>query len=89
MARQSVEARNIASLAERRGIGQVERPAPPQELTREEAVVWTMVTCRMAPDHFPEETHPLLVQFARCVLTLRKLAEARGKIEVAKSQGRS
>ena len=50
------------------------RPAPPGELTREEAVEWRAVVDRLPPDWFPRESHQLLVQYCRHVVKARVVA---------------
>jgi hypothetical protein len=43
----------------------IEHPAPPQELTQEEAAIWRSIVDRMPPDYFPVPTHPMLVNLCR------------------------
>src|SRR6516164_1552072 len=43
----------------------VQHPAPPAELTAEEAACWTNIVNRMPPDYFPPPTWPLLVNLCR------------------------
>lgn len=42
-----------------------EHPAPPAELTEEEAACWTNIVSRMPPDYFAPPTWPLLVNLCR------------------------
>jgi len=53
----------------------VERPRCPHDLNDEEAEIWAAVVNRLPADWFPEETHPLLVQYCRSVIQARRVAE--------------
>ena len=53
----------------------IERPDPPADLTPEQAHEWQSVVNRMPADWFPRETHALLVQFCRHVVSARRIAE--------------
>jgi hypothetical protein len=50
------------------------RPEPPDELTAEEAVEWSVVVNRLPADWFPDESHQLLVQYCRHVVRARDIA---------------
>src|SRR5580765_3052081 len=63
------------SVIPRSAIEAVRRPDVPDELDREEAVVWRDVVNRMPAEWFPTETHPLLVQYCRHTITARRVAE--------------
>jgi hypothetical protein len=52
-----------------------ERPAPPDDLTVEQAVEWQQVVNRLAADWFTRETHGLLVQYCRHVVAARRVAQ--------------
>jgi hypothetical protein len=52
----------------------VERPAPPDYLTQEQAEEWRAVVERMPADWFSRETHALLAQYARHVVNARQVA---------------
>ncbi|MGE3296724.1 MAG: hypothetical protein AB7I68_05175 [Porticoccaceae bacterium] len=51
------------------------RPDPPAELTDEQAREWVEVVNRLPADHFPRETHGLLVQYCRHVVASRRVAK--------------
>jgi hypothetical protein len=51
-----------------------ERPAPPDELTREEAEEWRAIASRMPHDWFMREIHPLLAECCRHIVRVRDLA---------------
>jgi len=57
---------NVTSLA---------RPEPPADLTPEQADEWWAVVERMPADWFPRETHGLLSQYCRHVVTARRVAQ--------------
>jgi hypothetical protein len=50
------------------------RPAPPEDLTKDEKAEWVAVVTRLPMDYFPRELHPLLADFCRRVVRLRVLA---------------
>lgn len=56
------------------GIGAVERPRPPQELTDEQADEWIAVVNRLPAEWFGRETQGLLAQYCRHVVASRKVA---------------
>jgi hypothetical protein len=51
-----------------------ERPAPPEDLTDEEAVEWRAIASRMPHDWFTGENHPLLAEYCRHIVRARDLA---------------
>jgi hypothetical protein len=53
----------------------IERPAPPDELTDEQASEWRAVVERMPADWFPRETWPLLIQYCRHVVTAKRVQQ--------------
>ena len=53
--------------------GKPARPAAPDCLTTDQAEVWQSVVKAMPPDWFGRETHPLLQQFCRHVVTAREV----------------
>lgn len=57
---------NVSSLA---------RPEPPSELTSEQSGEWWAIVDRMPADWFPRETHGLLAQYCRHVVTARRVAQ--------------
>jgi hypothetical protein len=62
----SAEAQLTPSVAELRGDA---RPEPPEDLTEEQAVEWRAVVDRLPTDWFSRETHGLLSQYVRHVVT--------------------
>jgi hypothetical protein len=52
-----------------------ERPAPPEELTEEEAAEWRAIAGRMPADWFTRENHPLLAEYCRHIVRARDLAK--------------
>lgn len=51
------------------------RPKAPAELTEEQANEWTAVVDRMPAEWFPRETHSLLAQYCRHVVSARHIAQ--------------
>jgi len=64
-------------------VSRMDRPAPPSELTREQATEWVAVVERMPGGYFPRETHPVLVQYCRHVVTARRVAQLLAATEAA------
>jgi len=56
-------------------ISAISRPSPPKELTTEQANEWLQVVNRMPADWFPRETHGLLAQYCRHVVSARRVAD--------------
>jgi hypothetical protein len=67
--RDSAAALGVVALPQAR-----ERPAPPPELTRDQAAEWEAVVKRLPADWFPRETWPLLSQYCRHVVSLRLIS---------------
>ena len=59
----------------------VAHPAPPQELTQEEAAIWRSIVDRMPPDYFPVPTHAMLVQLSRHIRQSRWFADQLRELE--------
>ena len=57
------------------GITAVRRPDPPDELDSEQAHEWRCVVNRMPADWFPRETHAMLIQYCRHVVSARRVSE--------------
>jgi hypothetical protein len=57
------------------GISAIERSEAPTGLTDEQAIEWRSVVNRMPAEWFPRETHALLIQFCRHVVSARRIAE--------------
>lgn len=53
----------------------MDRPDPPSELTDEQAAEWRAVVDRMPGGYFPRETHAILVQYCRHVVTARRVSQ--------------
>jgi hypothetical protein len=51
-----------------------ERPAPPEELTEDEATEWREIAGRMPHDWFTRENFPLLAEYCRHIVRARDLA---------------
>ncbi|WP_424967327.1 hypothetical protein [Dinoroseobacter sp. S375] len=51
------------------------RPDAPYDLTDEESQEWWAVVDRMPADWFPRETHGLLAQYCRHVVSARRVAQ--------------
>jgi hypothetical protein len=69
MPRKSAAALSVVPLA-----GE-QRPEPPAELTKEQAVEWRAVVGRLPPEWFPREMHQLLVAYCRHVVRGRVIAK--------------
>ena len=57
------------------------RPAPPEELSNEEVEEWRAVVDRLPADWFARETHALLIQYCRHVVTARRIRQLIAKLE--------
>lgn len=49
------------------------RPPAPPELSAEQAREWVATVDRLSPTWFPRETHPLLAQLCRSVVSAREI----------------
>jgi len=58
----------------------IERPSPPDGLTDEQSIEWRAVVDRMPGEWFPPETHGMLAQFCRHVVSARHVAELTEKL---------
>jgi hypothetical protein len=65
------------------GVETVRRPEPPEELTDEQAEEWRAVVMRLPADWFPRETHGMLAQYCRHVVSARRCAQLVAQIEGA------
>lgn len=54
---------------------EIARPDAPYDLTDEQAEEWWSVINRMPADWFPRETHAILAQHCRHVITARRVAQ--------------
>lgn len=52
----------------------IERPMPIPELTPEQADIWLDITGNLPADWFPLETHQMLAQYCRHVISARRVA---------------
>lgn len=57
------------------------RPAPPDELSDEEAMEWQAIAERLPADWFTRETQGLLVQYCRHIVTARRIRQLIEKLE--------
>lgn len=71
--RKSAASLSVVSVTD--AIEVIRRPVPPSELTDEQAFEWKAVTSRLPADWFPRETHGLLAQYCRHVVSARRIAE--------------
>jgi hypothetical protein len=53
----------------------IQRPDAPYDLTDEQTEEWWAVVNRMPADWFPRETHGILSQYCRHVITARRVAQ--------------
>lgn len=67
--------KSVASLAVAAPIETLERPDAPYDLTDEQADEWWAVVNRMPADWFPRETHGMLAQYCRHVVSARRVAQ--------------
>ena len=69
--------KSAASLAtvQQNGITAIQRPLAPDELSDEQAREWRSVVNRMPADWFPRETHAMLIQYCRHVVSARRVSE--------------
>jgi ribosome biogenesis SPOUT family RNA methylase Rps3 len=65
-------------------VARARRPEPPRDLTPEQAVEWRAIVAGMPADWFRRETYPLLSQYCRCAVSVRKLGKVRDQLERAK-----
>jgi len=54
-------------------VSAVQRPQPPQQMPQEQAEEWVSIVERMPADWFPRETHGLLEQYCRHVVSSRRI----------------
>ena len=69
--------KSAASLAtvQQNGITAIQRPLAPADLSEEQAHEWRCVVNRMPADWFPRETHAMLIQYCRHVVSARCVSE--------------
>jgi hypothetical protein len=63
------------------GIETIRRPAPPDDLSDEQAAEWKAVVNRLPADWFPRETQGMLAQYCRHVVAARRVAQLVKAIE--------
>lgn len=63
------------------GIVTISRPDPDESLTEEQAKEWRDVVNRLPAEWFPRETHGMLVQYCRHVVSARRIATLLAGIE--------
>lgn len=64
-------------------VGFPQRPAPPAELTAEQAKVWKRIVASRSPDYFPAETHALLKQYCRAVTAAETIARLISEADIS------
>ena len=79
--RDSAASQEIAAIAP---VTSLQRPDAPYDLTDEQSAEWWAVVNRMPADWFPRETHGLLTQYCRHVVSARRVAQLITKCEKAK-----
>lgn len=62
-------------VAKSSAIEKVERPDAPYDLTDEQTEEWWAVVNRLPADWFPRETHALLAQYCRHVVSARRVSQ--------------
>lgn len=62
-------------------IERIERPRPPSDLNQEQAAEWSSIVNRMPADWFPRETHGLLAQLCRHLVSARRVADMIAALE--------
>ena len=67
--------KSVASLSVAAPVETLERPDAPYDLTDEQADEWWAVVNRMPADWFPRETHGMLAQYSRHVVSARRVAQ--------------
>jgi hypothetical protein len=68
---------------EHSGITSIRRPDPPDELTDEQGYEWRCIVNRLPAEWFPRETHGMLAQYCRHVVSARRVGQL---IAVAEAQ---
>ncbi len=58
-----------------KSVEKVQRPDAPYDLTDEQTEEWWAVVNRLPADWFPRETHGILSQYCRHVVTARRVAQ--------------
>lgn len=66
-------AASLSVVAPSSQIQTIERPAPPDDLTDEQAAEWVAIVERMPADWFPRETWSLLVQYCRHIVAAKRV----------------
>ena len=66
------------------GVETIRRPNPPNDLDDEEQQVWRHTVNSMAADWFPPETHGLLTQYCRLIISARRISELKKSLEKPK-----
>lgn len=70
--RTSAASREVAQVGK---VETVQRPDAPYDLTDEQTEEWWAVVNRLPADWFPRETHGVLSQYCRHVVTARRVAQ--------------
>ena len=67
--------KSAAALSVAAPVQMVERPDAPYDLTDEQSDEWWAVVNRMPADWFPRETHGILAQYCRHVVSARRVSQ--------------
>lgn len=62
-------------------VSRMPRPIAPTELSEEQAREWSLVVERLPADWFPAETHGLLAQYCRHIVSARRVAQLIASLE--------
>ena len=79
--------KSVAALSVAMPVGVTQRPDAPYDLTDEQSEEWWAVVNRMPADWFPRETHAVLAQYCRHVVTARRVAQLIADAENPKAKG--
>lgn len=79
------QAGNSLSIVPGGDVVSIPRPKPPAELTGEQQGIWWSIVNKLPADHFPPETHLVLVEYVRHAVTARRIAHLKNQIENAES----
>lgn len=73
-------AANVAHIGSR-GADQLRRPAPPPELSEEQATEWRALVNAGAVDKYPRPVHPMLAAYCRHTVAARRVAAVIRQLE--------
>ena len=58
------------------GVSTLRRPSPPTDLSAEQAEEWVAIVNRLQASWFPRETHGILSQYCRHIVTARRISQS-------------